>query len=302
MHLPVMLREVLEFLAPLPGNVVVDATAGYGGHAVAIAEVLGSDGFLLGLDQDPDAVQAARERLAGTGVAHHVAHAPFSRIAEVLSELGLRPPDAILWDLGVSSPQLDRPERGLSFLRAGPLDMRMNPQDESTAADLVNRLPQAELQEIFSRYGEERFSGRIARRIVERRDQRSFSDTADLAEVVAAAVPGGRRQRIHPATRVFQALRIAVNRELAELEAGLPAGIAALAENGRAVVLAYHSLEDRIVKGVFRDASRPDAMPRLAVLTKKPVRPSEAEASENPRARSARLRAARRIQRIVATG
>lgn len=288
-----MLREVLQFLAPRPGTVVVDATIGYGGHAVEIAKCLGRTGFLLGLDQDPDAVAAARDRLAGTGVAHAIVAAAFSRVAEVLSELGLPAPDGIFWDLGVSSPQLDRAERGFSFLRAGPLDMRMNPATPTTAADLVNRLPQAELQALFSRYGEERFSGRIARRIVERRDQRRFTDTLDLAEVIRGAVPGGRKARIHPATRVFQALRIAVNRELEELEAGLPAGLAALAPGGRAVVLAYHSLEDRIVKEAFRQGRKAEAG-GLEILTPKPVRPGRQEAHQNPRARSARLRAARK--------
>ena len=294
-----MLREVLEALDLQPGDCAVDATAGFGGHAVEMARVLGPEGFLLGLDRDPEAAVAARERLAGAGAECVIVEAPFSRLGEVAARHLPRPPQGILWDLGVSSPQLDQAERGFSFMREGPLDMRMDPSDDTTAADLVNQRSAEDLQDIFSRYGEERYSGRIARRIVERRRTRPCCSTRELAELIEGSVPGGRRARIHPATRVFQALRIAVNAELDELETGLEEGLRLLAPGSRAVVLAYHSLEDRIVKQRFRaaDARRDDPSREitLELLTRRPLRPCPEEAEANPRSRSARLRAARKV-------
>jgi 16S rRNA (cytosine1402-N4)-methyltransferase len=295
-----MLREVLDFLDIQPGDCIVDATVGWGGHAGEIIRHLGKEGFFLGLDRDREAVEYTKKRLSGTGIEHCLVCAPFSRLSEVLDEQGVRQPSAVFWDLGVSSPQLDLAERGFSFLRDGPLDMRMDGSRGETAADLVNTWSRTELQDIFSSFGEEKYSGRIARRIVERRP---FTSTTQLAGVIAEAVPGGKRGRIHPATRVFQALRIAVNDELKELQESLQQGIGALALGGKAVVLSYHSLEDRIVKLTFKEASRKrgyaaegpieHTSPKLEVLTRRPLQPGTDEVASNPRSRSAKLRAAK---------
>lgn len=290
-HAPVLLRETLDALAVRPGARCFDGTLGGGGHARALLEASAPDGTLLALDRDPAACAAARARLAPFGGRATVVNAAFADLDGLMAERGLAGFDAMLLDLGVSSPQFDRAERGFSFAKDGPLDMRMG-EGGRTAADLVNALPEKELADLFYLYGEERRSRRVARRIVERRRSRPFERTADLADVVRGAFPPeARRGRIHPATRVFQALRIAVNDELGQLERFLAGFERRLAPGGRLAILSYHSLEDRLVKEAFREAERAG---RARRVTRKAIRPSEEEKAANARARSAKLRAAER--------
>jgi len=293
---------VLTFLAVRPGGTYIDATVGGGGHAAAILTASAPDGRLLGLDRDPAALEIARRRLAPFGDRALLRHGSFARLALLAQDIA--PVDGVVFDLGLSSLQLADPRRGFAFSREGPLDMRFDPEAGGpTAADLVNTLSVKELAEVLYRYGEERQARRIAEAIVAARPVRT---TTELAEVVAAAV-GSRRGRIHPATRTFQALRIAVNRELDALAEALPQALDLLAPGGRLVVISFHSLEDRIVKRFLRRESRDCICPpetpictcghraRLRVLTPKPVRPSPEEVAANPRSRSARLRAAQRL-------
>ncbi|MCZ7587193.1 MAG: 16S rRNA (cytosine(1402)-N(4))-methyltransferase RsmH [Deltaproteobacteria bacterium] len=296
-HRPVLLENALEFLAPKPEGVYVDATVGAGGHARAIAERLGG-GLLIGLDRDASALDLARRNLAALGARITLHHAAFSRLTEILDLLSIERVDGVLADLGVSSMQLDEPERGFSFRSDAPLDMRMDRTGGETAADLLKRLPERELANAIYEYGEERFSRRIARRIVEERRRGIEWTGRSLAELVAKAIPGSPRGRIDPATRTFQALRILVNREWEEIEKLLPAAIERCRPGGRIVVIAFHSLEDRIVKRRFRrwagreaDASGERGPARVRILTPKPVGPTDEERRENPRSRSARLRA-----------
>ena len=309
-HEPVMLRECLEYLALPSGGAALDATVGLGGHAAAMLERLGPRGLLIGLDRDPQALARAAERLAeatagweGSAVPFRLVRSDFRRLEGALEHTP--PLDAALFDLGVSSLQLDVPERGFSFRASGPLDMRMDPESPTTAADLVNHLPEVELARLLWEYGEERHARRIARRIGERRPLRSTAELADAAW--GAYPPAARHGRIHPATRTFQALRIAVNQELEAIEPALLTACGRLAPGGRLVVLAYHSLEDRLVKRTFEFLSGrcrcPDgapactcgAVPRARILTRKPLTPAEEEVRRNPRARSARLRAIERL-------
>ena len=309
-----MLAAVLAALAPRPGGLYLDATVGLGGHAAAILDRLAPAGRVLGLDRDPEALEIARARLAPVVSRHewsipepfHLERANFSEAAAVLDRQGEQTLRGALFDLGVSSLQIDRGERGFSFRREGPLDMRMDPDQPLTAAELVNRLPEAELARLIAEYGEERWAHRVAREIARARARRPFSTTAELAEVVARAVPRSPGLTIHPATRTFQALRIAVNAELEGLAGALEGCARRLEPGGRLVVLAYHSLEDRIVKRTFARLSGHCACPpRLPVcscgaepllrpLSRRPETPAEAEIARNPRARSARLRAAER--------
>jgi len=280
-HEPVMVSEVIELLGGR--RTVVDMTLGAGGHAQALLE--GGVEHLIGVDRDPDALRIATERLARYGSRFTAVRARFSQVPV---ESGV---DGVLYDLGVSSMQLDRPERGFSYRRPGPLDMRMGGADEegtTSAMELVNTASEEELARILFEYGQERRSRRVASAIVRARSREPLRTTDDLARVVAGAL-GARRGGPHPARRTFQALRIAVNRELEELSASLPRAVGALAPGGRVVVISYHSLEDRIVKRVLQQE------PRLTVLTPKPLRPAADEASRNPRARSAKLRAAERV-------
>ena len=284
-HLPVLPAETIDRLDPRPGEVWVDCTLGAAGHARAIADRIGEAGRVIGLDQDPGMLERARPRLTGTPAT--LVHANFDQLSEVLENLGLAAVDGVFADLGFASDQVDDPTRGLSFRADGPLDMRLDPATGQTAADLVNTLSEAALADVFYEYGEERKSRRVAKRIVERRADRPFETTADLADVVRRCVPrgAGRGGGIDPATRVFQALRIAVNDELGALDrllAGLPKLVR---PGGRAGVISFHSLEDRRVKHAFRTAAWE---PR----TKKPVEASDAETAANPRARSAKLRVA----------
>ncbi len=305
-HLPVMCDQVLECLAVRPAGTYVDATYGRGGHARVLLGRLGPAGRLLVLDRDPEAVAAARRAL-GSDPRVQVAQGRFSRLGRVLAAAGLAGGvDGILFDLGVSSPQLDDPRRGFSFHRDGPLDMRMDPGEGPSARDWVNAAEADEIARVLRRYGEERHAGRIARAIVAARHRAPIETTGRLAEVIAAAVPRPLPGR-HPATRSFQAIRIHVNRELEELEAALDQALASLAPGGRLVVVSFHSLEDRMVKRFLRRHARGDAFPpdlpvtadrlrpRLRLLGRA-RRPSEAEVAANPRARSAVLRAAERTE------
>jgi 16S rRNA (cytosine1402-N4)-methyltransferase len=282
---------VLEWLQIKPQGIYVDATLGAGGHSAAIAARL-SSGRLISLDRDAQALAIARERLREFASRMSFVHTPFSRIVEAVQGLGIAKVDGVLADLGVSSMQLDQPERGFSFREAGPLDMRMSSgelaEDALTAEEIVNRWPEKELADLLYREAEERDSRRIARAILRARPIR---DTAHLATVVAGALKRGR-QKLHPATKTFLALRIAVNRELEELEQFLDQAPATLNLKGRCVVLSYHSLEDRAVKQAFRRYEREGV---LRILTKKVIVPSEAERAANPRARSAKMRVAEKL-------
>ena len=304
-HVPVLLREVLDALRPERGGVYVDATLGLGGHAEAILSA-GDDVRLVGIDRDREALAIAGERLARFGGRFVAVEGRHEELALHLDRLGLSEVAGILADLGVSSMQLDRAERGFSFMKDGPLDMRMG-QTGPTAADLVAELPAHELARIFREYGEEPRAKAVARSIAETRETTPIRTTGELRSLVARAVGGRREEGRDPATRVFQALRIATNRELVELERFLEDAIERLSLGARVAVLSYHSLEDRIVKDVFRDraagCSCPPSFPVcvcsrrrvLALVTKKPVRPSPEEVFDNRRARSARLRVAERI-------
>lgn len=290
-HEPVMLEAVLSLLAPAPGETALDATVGRGGHAQAIAPRLGAAGRYVALDLDRDNVAFVRRRLEGMSVEAHVRHADFAEAPEVLASLEIGAVDLVLADLGFASSQMDDPERGLSFAAEGPLDMRLNRDQRRTAADLLARLPEAELADLFWRYGEERLSRKIARKIVERRRSKPIKTTRELADLCTAAYgPRGRRQRIHPATRAFMALRIAVNQELERLETLLEAIPELISPGGRALVISFHSLEDRAVKRAFRGYAEAG---RAELLTRKPLTPTEAERASNPRSRSAKLRALR---------
>lgn len=293
-HVPVLAQEVVAWLACRPGGRYVDATVGYGGHAALILERSAPDGLLIGIDRDAAALTADRQRLQPYGERVRLIHGNFADLKRHLASAGLEEVDGVLFDLGVSSVQLDDPARGFSFLAEGPLDMRMDARSAVTAATLVNELPEGELADVIFQFGEERYSRRIARAIARARAVRPLGTTLELADVIRGAVPPPYRHgRIHCATRTFQALRIAVNRELDGLEAAIRDGAEALAPGGRLGVISFHSLEDRIVKRTLRSlAQGPE--PRLVVLTKKPLIPSEEERRANPRARSAKLRVAER--------
>lgn len=305
MHVPVLLREVLEALRPERGGVYVDATLGLGGHAEAIL-ASGEGVRLVGIDRDPDALAFSRERLGRFGDRFVAVEGRHEELALHLDRLGLHEVDGVLADLGVSSMQLDRAERGFSFMKDGPLDMRMGASGP-TAADLVAELPAEELAKIFFEYGEEPRSRAVARAIVQARETAPIRTTGELRSLVAKAIGGRREEGRDPATRVFQALRIATNRELVELGRFLDDAIARLSLGARLAVLSYHSLEDRIVKDSFRDRSAgcscPPSFPVcvcsrrrvLALVTRKPVRPSPEEVFDNRRARSARMRVAERV-------
>ena len=306
-HVPVLLEETVSRLVTAPGGWYVDATAGAGGHAAAVLAAAGLDARLLALDRDGEALELARAALAPFGERAILERANFSELAEVAARHGVRGVRGILLDLGVSSMQLDRPERGFSFQRDNPLDMRMDDRQELTAALLLKRLPEAELAEVLWRYGEERMSRRIAKAVAQARARGAVPETtAQLAELVSNA-KGGRRGHAHPATQTFQALRIAVNGELAALETVLPAALDLLAPGGRLAVISFHSLEDRMVKqfmaahegrrdSLAKGGSRwSGQLPRARRVVRKAVVASEDETARNPRARSAKLRVLERM-------
>lgn len=294
LHKPVMVKEVLEYLQPQPGKIMLDGTVGNGGHACRIINNINPDGLLIGIDKDAEILEIAKQRLAETGYRFELYHADYAQIDTVLSRVGIEKVHGVLLDLGVSSFQLEHADRGFSFSRQGPLDMRMNRSTGKTARDLIQRATQTELERILREYGEERWSRRIAKEILKEEKKVGITSTEQLARVVERAVPkgGSRRRRIHPATRVFQALRIAVNKELESLELFLNKIHNYMYSGGRIVIISFHSLEDRIVKDRFREMSRRGI---YRILTKKPVQPSEQEIQTNIRCRSAKLRAAERI-------
>ncbi|MDR1726695.1 MAG: 16S rRNA (cytosine(1402)-N(4))-methyltransferase RsmH [Acidobacteriota bacterium] len=307
LHVPVLLREVISLVAPRPGGVYVDGTVGLGGHSAAILERIQPGGLLLGIDRDGEALEKASGRLKAFGGSFRPVHDNYKNLPLALNRLGIAAVDGILLDMGVSSWQLTSEERGFSFQSDARLDMRMDRTQARTAADVVNETPEGELADIIYRFGEERLSRRIAAAIAEARCEAPITRCSQLAGIVSRAVPrhgfGRGRQRIHPATRTFQALRIAVNGELDGLEDFLAEACGALKPGGRLVVIAFHSLEDRIVKRAFRRLAGQcvcDAPPELCqcpreasakVLTSRPRTPGRDELDSNPRARSARLRA-----------
>jgi 16S rRNA (cytosine1402-N4)-methyltransferase len=308
-HVPVLLERIVALLTPplQGGGIVVDATLGLGGHTEALLQAVPT-GRVVGVDRDPEALRRSGERLAPYADRITLVHAVYDELPSVLASLGIERVDGVLFDLGVSSLQLDATERGFSYSHDAPLDMRMDPATDRTAADVLNTYPYADLARILREYGEERFAGRIAQAIIRAREQTPLTSTSALADLVRQAIPAAtRRHGGHPAKRTFQALRIEVNAELAALRGALPAAIASLAIGGRIVALSYHSLEDRLVKQAIADGLKgcicpPDLPvcacgrePELRVLVRG-EQPSDAEVAVNPRAASARLRAAERIR------
>ena len=305
-HTPVLLREVVNQLQPRRGGLYVDCTVGGGGHAREILRACGPDGQLIGLDWDEEAIAASRERLSEFGARVQLVRASYTELERVLMSLGVTAVDGVLFDLGVSSRQFDEPTRGFSILREGPLDMRMSRQLGATARDILRTASLEELARIFYVYGEEKRSRAIARNIVAERENAPLETTRELARLVERVL-GPKRGAIHPATRVFQALRIAVNNELDNLRQGLEIGTRFLRSGARIAVISFHSLEDRIVKQFFVEKSTgcicPPDLPvcrcgrkeTLRIVTKKPIRAAEGEVGSNPRARSAKLRVAEKI-------
>ncbi len=314
-HLPVMLQEVIDMLAPEQGKVFIDATAGLGGHLSEIAKRVAPDALVIGIDQDSSALEICRENLKAAGFDFknpriELVQGNFEDIQRICNSLGVDSVDGgILADIGVSSMQLDDASRGFSFMADGPLDMRMDRNRKSSAADLLNTLSEKEIADILYRYGEERLSRKIAKRIVENRPIESTAQLTALVSSTIGRVQGFKRgaDKSHPATRTFQALRIAVNDELQALENFLSSSIRILAANGRLVVISFHSLEDRMVKQIFKSYETECICPpkhpicncskrkELKVLTRKPLQPSEKETLANPRSRSAKLRAGQRV-------
>jgi 16S rRNA (cytosine1402-N4)-methyltransferase len=311
-HIPVLLERTIELLAPAlerPGAVLVDATLGLGGHAEAFLDRF-PDLVFVGLDRDPDALERSGARLARFGDRVHLVHTVYDRIAEALDELGIAEAAGILFDLGVSSMQLDQAERGFAYAQDAPLDMRMDPTAGITAAEILATAPEAELRRIFWEYGDEKLAPRYARRIVQERELEPITTSARLVEILQAATPAALQNAGHPAKRVFQALRIEVNQELSVLERAIPAAIDVLAIGGRIVVLAYQSLEDRIVKRVLQARSSstaprglpvelPEHRPELALLVRGAELADDAERARNPRSTPVRLRAAERVRRAA---
>ncbi|MCI9044022.1 MAG: 16S rRNA (cytosine(1402)-N(4))-methyltransferase RsmH [Peptococcaceae bacterium] len=308
-HQPVLMNQTLNSLKLRPGGVYLDGTLGGGGHTEAILQATEPDGKVIGLDQDDEALAAASQRLKPFGERFCPIRANFAEMEQVLAAEGIAGLDGVLLDIGVSSHQLDEPDRGFSYMQDGPLDMRMDRRGGQTAADLVAELSESELANLIYRYGEEKFSRRIARRIVEQRAQTPIESTKQLAELISAAIPAAqrRKEKQHPAKRTFQALRIAVNDELGVLERGLVAAFASLKSGGRLSVITFHSLEDRIVKNYFAGLAKgcecpPEfpvcvcgKQPQALLITRHPQTATEDELQSNPRARSAKLRTVEKL-------
>lgn len=301
-HLPVLRKEVVEALQVRSGGQYVDCTLGEGGHSESMLGASGQGGYVLGIDADPEAIDVARGRLRKWGRQVSIVNENFTNLGDLLKHQGFQSVDGVLFDLGLSSLQLDGESRGFSFRREAPLDMRFDPRQEMTASDVVNSLPREQLESVIRTFGEEAKARRISRALV---DAREIRGVLELAAVVAKAI--GRRGRIHPATRTFQAIRIFVNSELENLSSGLRQAVQALRPGGRVVVISYHSLEDRKVKEIFKELASncicPEGFmecrcfhhPEVKILTKKPIRPSQEEVSLNPRSRSARMRVAEHV-------
>lgn len=307
-HIPVLAHEVTELLCWRQGGVYVDATVGGGGHARLLLDAAGNGARLIAFDQDPAALDAASNVLRDKVDQVTFIHSNFVRLHDILSERQLIPVDGVLFDLGVSSPQLDVAERGFSYRQDAPLDMRMDPNASETAADVIATASEKELAEIISKYGEERWAKRIAKFVVEKRQNEPISTTGQLVDIIKAAIPArARREGPHPASRTFQALRIAVNRELEVLEKGLLDAVSVLRPGGRVAVISFHSLEDRIVKETFSGLAAEcecppdfpicvcDKQAEVEILTRRPIVPKASEIAENPRARSAKLRVAEKV-------
>jgi 16S rRNA (cytosine1402-N4)-methyltransferase len=295
-HDPVLMHEVLSGLSIRPGITYVDCTLGRAGHSSAVARVLGTDGLVIGLDADPRNLNFAKERLADAPCRVRLFHANFAELDDVLSAVGIKQVDAILADLGLSTNQLFDPAYGLSFAQPMPLDMRIDPRIDQTAADLVNEMREEDLANVLYQLAQERYSRRIARKIVDARRVSPIKTTDRLAELVRAAIPkrGGAPEKIDPATRTFMALRMAVNREMENLEALLEQAPKALTTGGRVGIISFHSMEDRAVKQAFRSMEQTGF---LRIVTKKPLTPTDAEITANPRSRSAKLRIAQKESR-----
>ncbi|MCK4519893.1 MAG: 16S rRNA (cytosine(1402)-N(4))-methyltransferase RsmH [Candidatus Omnitrophica bacterium] len=292
-HYPVMYREVLRFLEIETKRIVVDCTIGIGSHAWRLLESAAEDAFLIGIDRDQDSLDLAKARLEPLGGRFILIKDNFANLDRILGKLNIEGVDALLFDLGISTYQLGNPARGFSFLKEGPLDMRMDKDSFLSAYDLVNNLSEIELGNIFKKFGEERYSRRVAHSLVESRKNEPISTTVQLADLIIRCIPGEARWgRIHPATRIFQALRIAVNRELEALRTALVQAISHLKSGGRIGVISFHSLEDRIVKHTYKDYFSKGI---LKIVTKKPLTPTEEEKNENPPSRSAKLRVAEKI-------
>ena len=308
-HASVLLHETVDALSPERGGTYVDCTAGGGGHSYEIARRLPEGGRLISLDRDPDAIAAATERLREFGDRVTLVKSDYSDVGAVLDDLGVGPVNGVMWDLGVSSFQLDEGERGFSYMKDAPLDMRMDRSGGITAADVVNGYSAEELKRIIWEYGEEKFAGPVARNIVKAREKKRIETTGELAALIAEAMPAAARraEAQHPAKRTFQAIRIEVNGELDQIEPSIRAAVERLSPGGIAAVITFHSLEDRIVKRTFADLSTgctcpPEfpvcvcgRKPVVELVTKKPVVPSRDEEAENPRARSAKLRIVRKL-------
>lgn len=307
-HRPVMVEEVLNGLKIRPDGIYVDCTVGGGGHSEAILNCIESGGRLVALDQDVEAIAAAKKRLAAFKDRVVFVQENFVKLAEVLKRLGIKEVDGVIFDLGVSSYQLDNPDRGFSYQYDAPLDMRMDRERGKTAREIVNNFPVEELAAIIREYGEERWASRIAEFIEEERKRRSIETTGQLVKIIKKAIPAGaRREGPHPAKRTFQALRIAVNKELEILSDSVRSAVQALRPGGRICVITFHSLEDRIIKDLFRRMASPCSCPRefpvcvcggkreVRLITAKPLAPHKAELEKNPRARSARLRIAEKL-------
>jgi 16S rRNA (cytosine1402-N4)-methyltransferase len=295
LHTPVMLAEVLEYLDPKPGKVIVDATVGMGGHSLEIIKRITPGGTLIAIDRDKESLAIAQERLKDFSDSVEFVYGNFSDIEEISKRLKLEKIDGIVLDLGVSTFQLTQAERGFSFTREGPLDMRLDRNSYISAYDLVNNLNEDEISNLLWSFGQERWHNRIAHRVVEERQKHPITTTAELSEIVMRAIPPRFRRfhyRIHPATRTFQAVRIAVNRELEALEQVLARTIPLVAPGGRICVISFHSLEDRVVKWAFRKAATDGA---VKILTPKPLIPTESEARANPSSRSSKFRAVEKI-------
>ena len=295
-HVPVLAEAVVRYAVPAPGErFIVDCTVGAGGHASRILGAMGPAGRLLGIDRDQDALTLAAERLAPFGDQVRLVHGNFEELGEIVNQNGWGRTDAVVYDFGLSSMHVDRPERGFSYQHDAPLDMRMDQTQPLSAYDVVNTYDEQHLARVIRSYGEERWASRIAEFIVAARKRRPIATTGELVEVIRAAVPSAaRRVGPHPARRTFQALRLEVNKELEAIQTSLPQATAELSPGGRLVALSYHSGEDRLVKRFMREEASGET-PRLRLLTKKPNRPSEEEVAANPRGSAARLRAAERL-------
>lgn len=307
-HLSVMPDEVVKMLQPKPGGIYLDGTLGGGGHSAVIAELSGADGLLVGIDQDNEALEASAKKLSKFGSSVKLLHGNFGDLDQHLDSLGIVLLDGFLLDLGVSSHQLDSPERGFSFQQNAALDMRMNRSADTTAAELVNELSERELERIILEYGEERWAKRVAAFIVKARSEARIETTFQLVDIIKGAIPKAKwEDRLHPATRTFQALRITVNKELERIDQGLRSGLERLKPGGRAVIISFHSLEDRVVKHLFREYATgcicPKNLPvcvcgrkpRVKIITNRPLKASDLEIGQNPRSRSAKLRVAEKL-------